>query len=645
MAWELTHSGTTKDLDEWSITNLARECRSQSEDTVTFSIAADAFAASGFSFKDAITIAQDSTQWFVGIVTAIDHFATGSNEGYNITLSGPWWYLENLVFQQTTKIFQGWSGTPGEDPILVDTYSSRIALNQAPDGSLQGTADTIDEVLDWLVLQGGALMQWDSSGFPDMQIPMREERDITCADAIRRQLAYMDAVTWFDYSTTPPTLNIKRRTDLTAASLALDGTSGVTSVDITPRSDLQVPYVHLKFEKTYQDTYGSFLQIVDQYYPDPIPANKFGALIATVILQPTISVSQYIETELIEPWSLDWWQTVREDLNNDQEYAGLELIEDTDTRESALDYYIKDGAFASWMDGVVEEDKVSAKVSYRQKELIQDGATSQEVDGHKVREQVISIRLKATDLETGTYSTITDAGEDPSEFAGLAQSIYTDLNALQYDGKIVTLEGEVSGTVGMGNKLNLMGGMAAWASMNAAVQAVAEFVDEGRTEIEIGPNKHLTAGELVDLLRVNRTRQTFRWSVRATAQLQGDTALPSDFPGRDNIEAPKRYEEHVAAQAASDSKQFTVVTTAKDALSSNQPSIRIVQRVKSGETQAEVDAAGKILLELSRSGGRELRIREAAVCVDDGEGGYTTKYIRLLCTEEYTPKEMDDTIE
>ena len=28
---------------------------------------------------------------------------------------------------------------------------------------------------------------------------------------IRRQLDYMDAVTWFDYSTTPPTLNIKRR--------------------------------------------------------------------------------------------------------------------------------------------------------------------------------------------------------------------------------------------------------------------------------------------------------------------------------------------------------------------------------------------------------------------------------------------------
>lgn len=45
---------------------------------------------------------------------------------------------------------------------------------------------------------------------PNVDCPIDEVRDITCAEVIHKMLRWTpDAVTWFDYSTSPPTFNCK----------------------------------------------------------------------------------------------------------------------------------------------------------------------------------------------------------------------------------------------------------------------------------------------------------------------------------------------------------------------------------------------------------------------------------------------------
>ncbi len=60
---------------------------------------------------------------------------------------------------------------------------------------------------------------------------------------------------WFDYATTPPTLNIARRGDGVPVSIVAFAGEGedydgpVDSVEINPRYDLVVPAVVIKYRK------------------------------------------------------------------------------------------------------------------------------------------------------------------------------------------------------------------------------------------------------------------------------------------------------------------------------------------------------------------------------------------------------------
>lgn len=638
MSWTLEYSGTRKSLAYWGITSCALQFQSLAADACVFNTAATSgLATPAFAHRGTIILrsgetGSDATSWtggttrFRGEIIRRQQSATGNQEGYQYQAAGPWRYLEELIFEQTFKVFAGWSGTPGETPILNDQSTSHVVLNQSVAGALQGTRATLAEVLQWAV-DDGAPIQFTSSGFPDMNIPRREQRDILCAEAIRRQLDYMDAVTWFDYTTSPyPTFYCARRSSLTPVSIALDGTAGIAALGLVPRDEQQVPAVVIRFEKAYQDTYGTFQQVVEDTYPASLPASKRGWLTATVVLTPRVTVSQKLVTSAVDATDLDWWKDVKDDLRDADEYANLALVSGSDSRNSSLAYYIVDGAVAAWMTGTVESDNVKAKISFTHKDTVDTG----KVTSHKVREQQISAQIQATDLASGTYTVLEDAGEDPSEFTGIAQQIYTDLNVVAWSGSVRIIATEPAFNVGVGNVLNLTGGQTAWTTMNALVQTVSVDIMSGSTELGLGPNPHMDAGQIVDLLRVNRTRTLTHYSAtRATAELPGNAQLPKNLPRQNTTEAPKRYESFVAGKTdgTDATKSNRVTIHAADTDADTKPSIRVVQVTSAG---AEHAAAGKILVELSRAYGKTIRLREAKVCTPTA-----TKYVLTLSSEPY----------
>ena len=61
----------------------------------------------------------------------------------------------------------------------------------------------------------------------------------------------------------------------------------------------------------------------------------------------------------------------------------------------------------------------------------------------------------------------------------------------------------------MGNSLNLSGGRAEWATMNAQIQSITKDFGTGRTTVTIGPARFLSAGDLTQLFLVNRMRRVY----------------------------------------------------------------------------------------------------------------------------------------
>jgi len=564
MSWTLQPvGGSEKSFADWGITGLAWNFRSLEISEVSFTIPAAFDAALPFTNRVGVTIRQNRTGsvttytggsvWFYGVVIRQQPSATSDSEQFSVTLVDPWWHLENLVYCQRFNVFTGWDGTPGVTPLYTEDKSSHITLNQAYTGGIIGTRAVLEDVLDW-ASDNSAPIQFTAGTFPDMNIPLREEKDITCAEAIRRQVDYMDAVSWFDYTTTPPTLKIARRSALTPVSRSI---VGVKDISLTPRYDLQVPFVHLKFEKLYSDTEGQFLQIVNQYAPDPLPADKFGGLLATIVLSPrqTSTVKQYVECGGLDASDLDFWKDVKRELNNADLYADLAIQSYTvQAAETAAGYtkgdtvalprYLYKGAIADWMSVTSVRVDVTAVLSYTVKETL---AGSDKITLFKSRLHTVKVSLLATNAVTGEYrnSTLESAGEDPTEFAGLATNIYTDLNTLSWDGQLSLVETECTGSIALGNVLNLTSGNAAWATMNATVQAVSGDIDSGTTRVTLGVNKHLSAGQLVDLLRINRTRSSFRMTSNAST---GSPGVADELPGENaeanTTEAAKIYEQH-----------------------------------------------------------------------------------------------------
>ncbi|HJX10818.1 MAG TPA: hypothetical protein VJ733_10000, partial [Candidatus Binatia bacterium] len=228
---------------DWGLKDLVKTTRSQAQDIVTFTADGAAFdAANLFAINSTCIIKKDGVQWFVGRVIRIPRAGAPASESMAYELAGPWWYLDNLVFQQTWKV------TDGVTETLIDTQKSRIILNQDLTGAKTTTGQQITEALNYAIgkgapFQGGTIT-------PSLTVPFSEVVDRSCAEIIKTMLRWTpDAVTWFDYSTSPPTLHIKQRASCASLSLPVAVEQLAAGINITPRYDLQIPAVVLKFEQ------------------------------------------------------------------------------------------------------------------------------------------------------------------------------------------------------------------------------------------------------------------------------------------------------------------------------------------------------------------------------------------------------------
>ena len=298
---------------------------SKDADTLTLPSLPTGFLASG----DKIRVTYKGATVFLGDVDrVVRHAGRGDDQADSVTCCGPWSKMARLVYRQYWRTASGC------------VLSSHLVLNQymgsAP-GASDGTPQSLNSELREIAAHGATPCGYQvpsSYGVSSQRLPFDECRDITVADAIRRELRFFPkAVTRFDYSTTPPTLHIERPTGNDAAYVAsIPKTSREYDYDAHP-----ITGVCLEIETT-GDGYRS---ISTQSYGNTAAGNP-DCLYATLHLQgastSTVRQSFVSVTEAV-PSNLEdktWWMAKHPRLAN-LAAAAVEIVSGSGTRSGASD--------------------------------------------------------------------------------------------------------------------------------------------------------------------------------------------------------------------------------------------------------------------------------------------------------------------
>jgi hypothetical protein len=551
--WTLKDAGGTEQpLAAWGIDRAILTRVSQGADTLQISVASAAFDADElFAFDGVITLYRYPTvdgdglptgtgvPWFAGRCVRTPRTGRPAAEGMNYEFQGPWLDLEQAVFQQTWTVFSGSSQTTGPQ--------SRVNLASSITGALITTAAQITAALAWAVGAGANLQ---AGSLPTgIYIPAEQGTDLTCAEVILRMLRWMpDVVTWFDYTTSPPTLNMANRASLTALNLAVAGLPA-EEIDITARHDLVPPVVVLKYSQTNAVNGEQTLNLLTEKYPTGQAERQRRAVVLSIDLQGARSsyLTQKIVAPAIDATNAAWWQLHCPELN-DATIASLSVLGGTDavtpvnSGETAHANELKDGAIADWMNKNTSEVIVTAQLTFNQTTV--DGAGSTVT--HKIVGRTYSVRLISTDASSNTYQSIGSASPADPKPANLAQSYYAALSQLHYEGTFAIVEQEV-GTLAVADTgapysnrvLNLTGGLTEWLTMAAQIYEVTEDLGSGRTTLRFGPPKHLSPADLVAQLRASRTRV-----IPELAQRSGGIATGGGqtLPGKHKDQASAKVE-------------------------------------------------------------------------------------------------------
>lgn len=495
----------------------------------------------------------------------------GNREVVTYVILGPWYDLEHTLFQQTVTC---WNGSA-----LVQQPKADLCLFTKYDSGTGGldiitTGQQITEILNYLLgiyasqgmaapFQVGTIDTSITVGGVNTQVnvPTLTCKPMMCSEAIRKCLQISpDAVLWFDYSTNPPTINVKRQSALTAKTLAIaDGVSH-KSIRLIPRYDLQVRGVKISYKTTGSVNGNNYVEYTDDKYPSVgFPSGDgglrvivesvdlAGAVLNTIKKQVTVADATVIIGGT-QGQKRTWWATQQskfadyhvrfQDAGGAQTNIPDATITDEDTGAAvSLGTYpnqLREGTIEPWMElntggpVIARRCLVTAAMAYAEYDA--NGATPADTDtnGNRLRQYASKVetkRITLTNAVTGTYSTFTTFIPGESVPVGLASTIYTAMNALQYEGTHNIVQDQIgpdSARVGMGNTLNLSGGEAAWATMTALIQGITEDLGRGTTEINVGPAKHLNAQELWAILGFWRFRLPLVNTLARASGIAGD---------------------------------------------------------------------------------------------------------------------------
>lgn len=252
---------------------------------------------SGFLLRgDMVRVTYKGVCVFLGdVVSRKEHKSRGTDAVQSVVCAGPWSKMSRMTYRQYWRTGSGYE------------LSSRLILNQTQSGQDQDLNSELREIAAHAASACGYTVGTVNVSL--QQLPYDECRDITVADAIRRELKlFPSAICRFDYSAATPTLNIiKPSSDADAAYVAaIPKTARSYEYNAHP-----ITGVDLEIESS-GDVDGVPYRVINHQTAGDTSAGNPDCLYATLQLagfsSSSVKQSFTAEVELNPQWSDPaWW--------------------------------------------------------------------------------------------------------------------------------------------------------------------------------------------------------------------------------------------------------------------------------------------------------------------------------------------------
>jgi hypothetical protein len=482
---------------------------------------------------------------------------SGARVSSELVIEDAWYDLRFLTLQATWQIVTGGTvsspiyGTACWPDAVLFQATPGVNYSPAPVNEHITTGQAITEILNYAI-SGGVNLQVGTIS-PNLYVPFYPVRSMRCADALKICLRpHPDCTTEIDYTTTPPTFNVRQRSALTALTLPYNGSttaSGATRTHLTssikPRPDLIPSRVGI-FIKTIGAIGGQqTVAISTDIYPTGAASglrsfdtslDMSGPRQSLVTCQVTATAAAFT--------TLPWWQLKVPAFSQPETVSGSLALLNTAINDGSKDCITvvdengnpinlttypcvleHEGTVHPWTGVQTIKAMVTGHFTHQRQKNIGTAASPVWVPVKTSNNHVHALRVHLCNAPAGTTTYTLSQVLSPGEVypAGLAQSLYSALQTLQYQFDHAILEQPFRTVIKPGrHALNVSGGPpgtaaapgGAWASMNAMVQEVtmdlinspATGLTSVKTQIRCGPVEHLEPGQLVQLTNLFQNR-------------------------------------------------------------------------------------------------------------------------------------------
>ena len=431
------------------------------------------------------------------------------------------------------------------------------------------TGAQIQEILDFAIAQGVNIQYVQAELLANCNIyaPWYPLRAGKCAEALKKCLAWHpDCFTEIDYTTTTPTFHVRKRGaasyGLVPVTLPYKSTDSAgnqhEATDINPRPELVPSRIGISYRYLVN---GVVLAFPKDFYPANVPDGLRAFDYSLDLQGPRVS-SQLasIKSVSFDPTNIEWWVKKCHALS-DSGITALAMVDSTgkvpgtsalnvlDDNGNQLDFIngyaweLVSGSVEFWFGPSAVMANVSTYFAYKG-----TGSNGELLDQTKSHFQTVRVKLVNSPSIVESFTQFLTTGEAiPS---GLAQSVYTALQPLQYTLSHKLLATPFSGAFvkpGL-NALNISGGSSDWLTMAATPQQTdytlhcdANGNCFAEYSVRCGPVEHLEPGQLVQLFNLFANRDMVKidpWeritglsSPNGGVQTGGETAAENAHPG------------------------------------------------------------------------------------------------------------------
>ncbi len=508
------------------------------------------------SLRQEVTLYRDGVSFFFGNVTNVRSSIQSGSHDFQITVSGPWWFLEKVPF---TSVRQDGSGTSGERITYVFGTAS---AGQNLKTSIEQAIDRANQLGCPIAPISGGSSVAAMTAFPRITL-----NQSTCGQVISELVRLVpDAMSYFDYATYPAKLIVTRRP--TAGAVTFNqSTSPITSIDINPIIELEVQQVTLP--SVTRNTVG---RTVFQKQESGSAQTGKNITKRQVITISGPELDTFLPNDLFENQTITTSGSIS-NLAHDSdqacvsaaknaglsrlpigiEYTGVTLV-NVRTRAGYIGpssgyvitknfnvggYSIKDksgnslsgysiitsGTPADWAGITTVNVTVSGsmyliwtrdtgsgtptivKPSYIDAagfSFVDSGYTGESAGSSWEFYYKKAFSFSAIATPGGSSSTTVYKPADYSFInppAGLADFLKSSQNWIPYEGAITLEEEDVGATRYRGNKINLINSIPAYSAMGALVSGESLEIESGRTTINLGAPARNDYRTLVDKIR------------------------------------------------------------------------------------------------------------------------------------------------